>query len=91
MNEKLQQIRADEDRIRTEADGMYEKWQAALAKFGHRDDYWKRVMEQAGEFDNKYEHLGRGLMVHRVEALEEEWRELHPPKNGMMEEVFGNG
>jgi len=91
MNEALQHIRDKEDSIRAEADKAYEQWAGALQKFGHRDDYWKRVLDIAADFIEQYGPYGRGVINNRIEALEAEWKRLHPPKNEMMEEVFGNG
>ena len=91
MNEALQRIHSNEDAIRAEVDAAFEKWWAALPKFGHRDDYWGRVLEIGQGFADKYGNYGRGLMLNRMEALEAEWKRLHPVRNELMEEVFGSG
>lgn len=65
---------ADQDGIRAEANSLFGQWEKALPKFGHRDDYWKRVIDLAGQFADRHGDYGRLLMVGRMEALEAEWR-----------------
>lgn len=82
MNEALQRIPADAQQIRSAASAMFEQWEAVLPKFGHRDDYWKRVIDLAGQFADRHGDYGRLLMAGRMEALETEWRMLHPTPQG---------
>ena len=92
MNEALQRIHDREDAIRAEVDAAFEKWWAALPKFGHRDDYWKRILEIGEGFYNSYGEFGRALVIHRLEEIEAEWKRINPPApNVIMEEVFKYG
>ena len=92
MNEALQRIHDREDAIRSEVDAAFEKWWAALPRFGHRQDYWDRVCQIGEEFAQKYGSYGRGLALNRVDALDAEWHRIKPPApNVIMEEVFKDG
>ena len=91
MNEALQRIHSNEDAIRAEVDAAFEKWWAALPKFGHRQDYWNRVLSMSQEFADKHGKYGYGLALNRVQALDTEWQRLHPAHNTIMEEVFKDG
>lgn len=70
---------------------LSKKWWAALPRFGHRQDYWDRVLSMSQEFADKHGKYGYGLALNRVQALDTEWQRLHPAHNTIMEEVFGNG
>ena len=92
MNEALQRIHSNEDTIRAEVDAAFEKWWAALPKFGHRQDYWDRVLSMSQEFADKHGKYGYGLALNRVDALDAEWHRIKPPApNVIMEEVFKDG
>ena len=73
---------------------MFDKWEAALPRFGHREDYWQRIIEQAGKYVDQNpdaDDYCRLLMAGRIEALEAEWRMLHPVTagNALKEAVDG--
>ena len=77
MNEKIHELHA----IEQEADSLYKVWRKHLDKFGHRDDYWDRVIEQASAFDRKhdsdlFQHYAGTVIAARVSALEDEWRKM---------------
>ena len=64
-----------------EADGLYKVWREHLEKFGKRDDYWDRVVQQACDFGKRYagtnieKQAGEEILRH-VTALEIEWRRI---------------
>jgi hypothetical protein len=90
MNE-IHRNPADQDGIRAEANSLFDTWERYLEGYGHRQDYWKKVIEQAGSFADRHGDYGRLLMAGRMEALEAEWRMLHPTPagNALKEAVDG--
>ena len=75
MNEKIHELHA----IEQKADELYKVWRKHLDKFGHRNDYWDRIIEQASAFDRNHpdtDHYAGHVITARVKALEDEWRKL---------------
>ena len=61
--------------IESEANALYDTWRKYLYDWGARDSYWKRIIEQAQEFSDKYGDYGKHIVVARTQVLERVWRE----------------
>ena len=49
--------------IESEANALYDTWRKYLYDWGARDAYWKRIIEQAEEFSNKYDTYGKHIII----------------------------
>ena len=74
--------------IESEANALYDTWRKYLYDWGARDSYWKRIIEQADEFSNKYDVYGKHVIIARTHLLEHKWREhLGIAYSGVMEDM----
>ena len=74
--------------IESEANALYDTWRKYLYDWGARDSYWKRIIEQADEFSDKYDAYGKHVIIARTHLLEHKWREhLGIAYSGVMEDM----
>lgn len=85
MNDDLTILHANEAIMLDEADEWYGKWRDALEKFGHRDDYWQKIINITERFADKYadtpcKAYAEYLMTSRVKTLDAEWQKIRNDK-----------